>query len=67
MLVKVSSKYQIVIPIEIRKKLNIRPGEKLQVIPYKNRIEFIPVRDIGEMRGFIKGMDTNIERDEDRL
>jgi AbrB family looped-hinge helix DNA binding protein len=67
MVVKVSSKYQVVIPLEIRQKLNIRPGEKFQVISYGDRIEFIPVRDIKDMRGFLKGMDTNIERDEDRV
>ena len=67
MTVTVSSKYQVVIPANIRKELNIHPGEKLQVIPYKNRIVFIPIRSIKDMRGFLKGMDTNIERDVDRI
>jgi len=67
MTVTVSSKYQIIIPSKIRKELNIRPGEKLQVIPYENRIVFIPVRSIRDMRGFLKGMDTSIERDVDRI
>jgi AbrB family looped-hinge helix DNA binding protein len=67
MIVTVSSKYQIVIPYKIRKELNIQPGEKFQVIQYGDRLEFIPVRNIKDMRGFLKGMDSNIERDEDRI
>jgi AbrB family looped-hinge helix DNA binding protein len=67
MIVTVSSKYQIVIPHKIRKELNIQPGEKFQVIQYGNRLEFIPVRNIKDMRGFLKGMDTNIEREDDRI
>ena len=65
MTVTVSSKYQIVIPPEIRKELNIHPGEKLQVIPYDNRIVLIPAKNIKDMRGFLKGMNTTIERDND--
>jgi len=67
MTVTVSSKYQIVIPPEIRKEFNIRPGERLQVIPYDNRIVFIPMKNIRDMRGFLKCMDTTIERDIDRI
>jgi len=67
MIVTVSSKYQIVIPHKIRKELNIQPGEKLQVIQYGDRLEFIPVRNIKDMRGFLKGMDTNMEREDDRM
>jgi AbrB family looped-hinge helix DNA binding protein len=67
MIVTVSSKYQVVIPANIRKELNIHPGEKLQVIPYEDRIVFVPVRSIKDMRGFLKGIDTTIERDIDRI
>ena len=67
MIVKVSSKYQVVIPQKIRKELNIRPGEEYQIITYGDRLEFVPVKDIKDMRGFLKGIDTNVERDEDRL
>lgn len=67
MIVKVSSKYQFVIPQKIRKELDIRPGEKYQIITYGDRIELVPVKDIKDMRGFLKGIDTNVERDEDRL
>lgn len=65
--VKVSPKYQVVIPLEIRKMLGIRPGQELQVLPYDNRIEYVPVQDIRKMRGFLKGIATTVARDKDRL
>lgn len=65
--VTVSPKYQIVIPRELRESMGIQPGEKVQVMQYENRIEFIPVRKIKKMRGFLKGIDTTIERDRDRV
>ncbi|MCD5406969.1 MAG: AbrB/MazE/SpoVT family DNA-binding domain-containing protein [Desulfotomaculum sp.] len=58
--VKVSPKYQVVIPLEIRKSLGIKPGTKVHVLQYENRIEYIPVKEMKEMRGFLKGMDTTI-------
>ena len=64
--VTVSSKYQVVIPKEIREKLNIKVGQKFQLLPYGDRIEFIPQKNIRSMRGFLKGMDTKIIREEDR-
>lgn len=65
--VTVSSKYQIVIPVAIRDKLNIRVGQKIQLIPYQDRIEFVPIQDIRKMRGFLKGIDTKVPREEDRI
>jgi AbrB family looped-hinge helix DNA binding protein len=64
--VKISPKYQIVIPLEIRRKMNLRPGQKLQILELGNRIEFILLKNIKEARGFLKGIDTNIEREGDR-
>jgi AbrB family looped-hinge helix DNA binding protein len=65
--VKVSPKYQVVIPEKIRKSLGIKPGTKVHVIQYENRIEYIPVRDLKEMRGFLKGIDTTVKREKDRV
>jgi len=65
-LVKISSKYQIVIPKKIRRSLNVEPGQKIQVIPYGNRIELILERKVSEMRGYLKGINTKFEREEDR-
>lgn len=65
--VTVSSKFQIVIPRAIRESLGLQPGQKLQAIQYENRIELIPLKPIREMRGFLKGIDTTIEREPDRI
>jgi AbrB family looped-hinge helix DNA binding protein len=65
--VTVSPKFQVVIPQEVREALSLRPGEKLEVFRFENRIELIPVRPIREMRGFLRGMDTTLERDPDRV
>jgi AbrB family looped-hinge helix DNA binding protein len=65
--VTVSPKYQVVIPRRIREELEIYPGQKIQVIRYGERVEFIPLRPIQEGRGFLKGIDTSVEREGDRL
>ncbi len=65
--VTVSPKYQVVIPKKIRDTLQLKPGQKMRVIEYDGRIEMIPDRDISELRGFIKGINTDIQRENDRL
>jgi AbrB family looped-hinge helix DNA binding protein len=63
--VTISSKYQMVIPRAIREKWNIKPGQKVRLIVYGNHLEVVPVRDIREARGFLKGMSSDIEREEE--
>lgn len=63
----ISPKFQVVIPRSVRERLKLRPGQQVQVIPYDNRIEFIPVRPPQELRGFLEGMSTDFERDPDRI
>lgn len=65
--VTVSPKFQVVIPAKVRKSLGIRPGQKIQVIQYEGRIELIPVVPVKKARGFLRGIDTQVERDTDRL
>ena len=65
--VLVSPKYQVVIPRTVRTALRIQPGQKMQVIQYEDRIELVPIRPTHEMRGFLKGIDTNVEREADRV
>ena len=65
--VKLSPKYQVVIPRDVRDSLHLVPGQMMQVLAYGNRIELLPFRDIREMRGFLKGIDTTVEREVDRL
>lgn len=63
--VTISSKFQMVIPRAIREKWNIKPGQKVRLIVYGNHLEVVPVRDIREARGFLKGMTSDIEREEE--
>ena len=65
--VTVSSKYQVVIPREVRESMDLRPGTRVQVLQYENRIELIPLREPKALRGFIRGIDTEVRRDEDRV
>ena len=65
--VTVSPKYQVVIPKRIREAMRLRPGQKLKVIDYEGRIELIPDRDISELKGFLKGINTDFKREADRL
>jgi len=64
--VTVSPKFQVVIPREIRESLGIVSGQKVQMLTYQNRIELIPLKPMNEMKGFLKGIDTDVGRDEDR-
>lgn len=64
--VTVSPKYQVVIPKNIREALQLRPGQKLKVMEYNGRIELIPDRDISELKGFLKGINTDFIREDDR-
>lgn len=65
--VKISPKFQIVIPRKVRDCLKLSPGQRVQVIQYNNRIELIPERDITPMKGFLKGINTDFVREEDRI
>ena len=65
--VTISPKFQVVIPKDVRQQLRLRPGQKVEAIAYDGRIELIPVRPMREMRGFVRGIDTTIEREDDRL
>jgi len=60
--VTISPSFQIVIPRRLREQLGLEPGQKLKAFAFGNRIEFIPVRSARSMRGFLKGMDTRLDR-----
>lgn len=66
-IVTVSPKFQIVIPRAVRKALEIRPRQQVQVLLYDGRIEVIPLQPIQRMRGFLRGIDTTVEREPDRV
>jgi AbrB family looped-hinge helix DNA binding protein len=63
----ISPKFQVVIPKAIREMLKLRPGQKVHAIVYDNRIELIPVLPLKELRGFVRGVNTDVEREDDRV
>ena len=65
--VTISPKFQVVIPKQIRESLNLRPGQKVKAIQYDGRIELIPVVPMKSRRGFLKGIDTDVPREDDRI
>lgn len=65
--VTVSPKFQVAIPKDVRESMGLVPGQKIQILTYRNRIELIPIKPLKQMKGFLKGFDTEIKRDEDRL
>jgi AbrB family looped-hinge helix DNA binding protein len=64
--ITISPKFQIVIPKAIRDLLGLKPGQKMQAIPIGDRIELIPVRKLKDMRGFLRGIDSEVPREGDR-
>jgi len=66
-MVTVSPKFQVVIPLQIRETLGLKPGQKIEALQYLDRVEFIPVRSPRSMRGFLRGINTNVPRDKDRV
>jgi AbrB family looped-hinge helix DNA binding protein len=66
-IVTLSPRFQVVIPRRIRETLGLKPGQELEAIQYLDRVEFIPVRSPGALRGFLKGINTTVLRDKDRM
>jgi AbrB family looped-hinge helix DNA binding protein len=64
--VTISPKYQVVIPRSVRERLQLEPGQKVQAIVYGDRVELIPLRTARSLRGFVRGIDTDVDRDADR-
>jgi AbrB family looped-hinge helix DNA binding protein len=65
--VTISPKFQVVIPKSIREGLDLHPGQKIQAIQYGDRVELVPVKPARQMKGFLRGIDTNVPREDDRL
>jgi AbrB family looped-hinge helix DNA binding protein len=62
--VTISSKYQVVIPREVRKQFNLKPGQKLMFIPYNGTLRVVVVPPMKKARGMLKGMNTENIREE---
>ncbi len=65
--VTVSPKFQVVIPKDVRESMGITSGQKVQILTFRNRIELIPIKPMKQMEGYLKGINTNIKREKDRL
>lgn len=59
----VSPKYQIVIPKEIRERLNIKPGQRVAVIDRDGYFAVVPKRPVSELEGILKGASRDGIRD----
>jgi AbrB family looped-hinge helix DNA binding protein len=65
--VRISPKFQVVIPQPVREAMRLRPGEKVQVLQHGDHIELVPLRVLKNMRGALRGMDPTFEREADRI
>jgi AbrB family looped-hinge helix DNA binding protein len=64
----ISSKYQVVIPVKIRERYNLKPGTKVVFIPFENTLRLVFAPPIEQARGMFPGIDTSVDREEeDRL
>lgn len=64
--VTISPRFQVVIPKAIRDRLGLQPGQKIQALAVGDRIELFPLKPVAEMRGFLRGLDTRVDREDDR-
>jgi len=64
--VTVSPKFQVVIPQSIRSRMGVKPGQKMRVIAYDDKVIFIPIRPIQAARGSLSGISTQVERQEEK-
>lgn len=65
---KISTKYQVVIPKEVREQVSIRAGQVVQVVAKGGVITLVPDEPLSALRGFLRGMSTEgVREKEDRL
>ena len=65
--VALSPKFQVVIPKEIRRSLNLVAGQRMLVQLNEGKVEFIPEKTVASLRGRWPGMDTRVVREADRF
>jgi len=65
--IKISPKFQVVIPRRVRESMKLEPGTRLQVVQFDDRIELIPMRNAKSLRGSLPGLDVDVPRDNDRV
>lgn len=65
--VLISPKFQVVIPKSVRESIGLKAGTRIQIILYGTRIELVPLRKPKALRGYLRGIDTTVKREKDRL
>jgi AbrB family looped-hinge helix DNA binding protein len=65
--VLVSPKFQVVIPKSVRESIGLKAGTRVQIMLYGTRIELVPLRKPKALRGYLRGIDTTMKREKDRL
>jgi len=65
--VEISPEYKVIIPRKVREAMDLKPGTRLQVVQFGDRIELIPLRSASSLRGSLPGLDTCVPRDSDRV
>lgn len=64
--VTVSPKYQVVIPLDIRERLALKPGMKMMVLEVPGGLRLMPVKPAAAFRGIARGIDPHVQRELDR-
>ena len=64
--VTVSPKFQVVIPLEVRRRMQLQPGTQLMVVELNGALRMFPVTSPSSLRGIARGIDTNMQREPDR-
>ncbi len=65
-IVTVSPKFQVVIPLAVRKRLKLRAGTKMTVVDFKGGLRLMPLRQAADLRGIARGINTDVNREADR-
>ena len=65
--VLVSPKFQVVIPKSVRESIGLKAGTRIQIMLYGTRIELVPLRKPKALRGYLRGIDTSVRREKDRV
>ena len=64
--VTVSPKFQVVIPLAVRRRMQLLPGAKLQVMAFNGELRLLPLKPPSTLRGIARGIDITLVREPDR-
>ena len=65
--VTVSPKFQVVIPLDVRRRMKLEPGAKLMVVEFNGGLRLLPLKPPSALRGIARGISTTLEPEPDRL